>query len=122
MSELLDDFRQNGIYTRRRDIKKINQGKIDWKRTINKVIPFPASNGEPVYLDTHGIKRQYFNNCEIAIIHASVIHKLDKQFSWIVTGNIRPIAPELRDYILPKGNVEYQISRVKNELNQTYSE
>lgn len=119
---LLDDFRQNGIYTRRREVKKINQGKTDWKRTVNKVTPFPGSGGRPVYLDTHGIKRQYFNNCEIAIIHARVVHQLDTQFSWIVTGNIRPIAPELNDYTAPRGNAEYQISRLQNELSQTYSD
>ncbi|MCK4708641.1 MAG: LlaJI family restriction endonuclease [Gammaproteobacteria bacterium] len=119
---LLDDFRQNGIYTRRREVRKLNLGRTDWKKTVNRVIPFPGRSGQPVYLDTHGIKRQYFNNCEIAIIHASVIHQLDINFSWIVTGNIRPIAPELRDYSTPKGNAKYQISKLKNELSQTYSD
>ena len=119
---LLDDFRQNGIYTQRREVRKLNLGRTDWKKTVNRVIPFPSRKGQHVYLDTHGIKRQYFNNCEIALIHANVIHQLDINFSWVVTGNIRPIAPELRDYSKPKGNTEYQISKLKNELNQTYSD
>jgi len=122
ISSLLDDFRQNGIYTRRREVRKINQGKTDWKRTVNRVIPFPSRSGAPVYIDTYGIKRQYFNNCEIALIHASVIHQLDTRFSWIVTGRLQPVAPELRDYTPPSGNVEYQISKLKNELAQIYSD
>jgi len=120
--ELLDDFRQNGIYTTRRDIRKLNLGKTDWKKTVNRVTPFPTKSGQPVYLDTHGIKRQYFNNCEIAMIHANVIHHLDIHFSWIVTGTLQAIAPELKDYSLPKGNITHQISRLTNELNQTYSD
>ena len=119
---LLDDFRQHGIYTKRREVKKYNSGKTDWKRTINKVVPFPDRKNQPVYLDTYGIQRQYFNNCEIALIHASIIHYLDNHFSWIVSGNLKPIAPELRDYSSPKGNIEYQISKLKNELSQTYSD
>ncbi len=119
---LLDDFRQNGIYTRRREVRKINQGKTDWKRTVNKVLPFPDRVGYPIYLDTHGIKRQYFNNCEIAVIHASVIHQIDKRFSWIVTGNLQPVAPGLREYSPPIGNIDYQLSRLINELNQVYSD
>ncbi len=120
--ELLDDFRQNGIYTTRRDIGKLNLGKPDWKRTVNRVTPFPTKNGQPVYLDTYGIKRQYFNNCEIAIIHADVIHQLDIHFSWVVTGTLQAIAPELKDYSSPKGSIAHQISRLTNELNQTYSD
>ncbi len=120
--ELLDDFRKNGIYTTRKDIRKLNLGKPDWKRTVNRVTPFPSKNGQPVYLDTHGIKRQYFNNCEIAIIHANIIHKLDIQFSWILTGALQTIAPELKDYSPPKGNISHQVSKLTNELNQAYSD
>jgi hypothetical protein len=119
---LLDDFRRNGIYTRCREVRKLNQGKTDWKRTVNQIIPFPGKNGQTVYVDTHGIKRQNFNNSEIAVIHANIIHQLDMRFSWIVTGDLQPIAPELRDYSRPAGNIEYQISKLKSELTQIYSD
>jgi len=119
---LLDDFRQNGIYTKRRTINKLNFGKTDWKKTVNKISPYPSLGGNPVYLDTYGSKKRYFNDCEIAVIHAHVISKLDMSFSWLVTGNLKPLAPELIDYGLPRANSSYQLSQLKNELNQTYSD
>lgn len=119
---LLDDFRNNGIYTKRREINKLNFGKTDWKRTVNKISPYPGTGGNPVYLDSYGSKKRYFNDCDIAVIHANVISELDKKFSWLVTGNLKPMAPELVEYGSTKGDVDYQISRLKNELNQTYSD
>ena len=119
---LLDDFRQNGIYTKRRTINKLNFGKTDWKKTVNKISPYPGLGDSPVYLDIYGSKKRYFNDCEIAVIHAHVISKLDKGFSWLVTGNLRPLAPELKEYGLPRGDGSYQLSRLKNELSQTYSD
>jgi hypothetical protein len=119
---LLDDFRQNGIYTKRRTINKLNFGKTYWKKTVNKISPYPSVEGNPVYLDTYGSKKRYFNDCEIAVIHAHVISKLDMNFSWLVTGNLKPLAPELIVYGLPRGDSSYQLSRLKNELSQTYSD
>lgn len=119
---LLDDFRQNGIYTKRRKINKLNFGKTDWKKTVNKIAPYPGVGGNPVYLDTYGSKKRYFNDCDIAVIHAHIISKLDKSFSWLVTGNLNPLAPELKDYGLPRGDNFHQLSRLKNELSQTYSD
>ena len=119
---LLDDFRQNGIYTKRRTINKLNFGKTDWKKTVNKISPYPGIGGNPVYLDTYGSKKRYFNDCEIAVIHAHIISKLDNRFSWLVTGNLKPLAPELIEYGSPKGDSNYQLSRLKNELSQTYSD
>ncbi|HBY88464.1 MAG TPA: hypothetical protein DEO86_21635 [Colwellia sp.] len=119
---LLDDFRQNGIYTKRRTINKLNFGKTDWKKTVNKISPYPGVGDNPVYLDTYGSKKRYFNDCEIAVIHANVISKLDMSFSWLVTGNLKPLAPELIDYGLPRGDCSYQLSRLKSELSQTYSD
>tara|TARA_R110001592_G_scaffold200902_12_gene449907 strand:- start:142 stop:1443 length:1302 start_codon:yes stop_codon:yes gene_type:complete len=122
MRNLLDDFRQNGIYTKRRTINKLNFGRTDWKKTVNKIPPYPGVGGNPVYLDTYGSRKQYFNDCEIAVIHAHVISQLDKSLSWLVTGNLRPLAPELKEYGLPRGGGSYQLSRLKNELSQTYSD
>jgi len=119
---LINDYRHNGIYTKRRTINKLNVGKTDWKKTVNKISPFPGQGNMPVYLDTYGSKKQYFNDCEISVIHAYVITKLDKNFSWLVTGKLRPFASELAEYGSPRGNSSYQISRLKNELSQTYSD
>jgi hypothetical protein len=120
--DLLDDFRQNGIYARRSDVKKLNQGKTDWKRTVNRVTPFPNKTNQPIYIDTHCIKRQVFNNGEISRIHARVIHQLDFRFSWIVTGNLQPVALELRAFSKPLGSIEYQVSKLNIELTQVYSD
>jgi len=119
---LLEDYRLNGIYTKRRTLTKLNIGKTDWKRTISRVTAYPGFNGAPVYIDNYGVKKKYFDDCEIAAIHASIISKLDRSYSWVVTGHLTPIAPELNNYPDPQGTSSFQISRLRQELNLTYSD
>lgn len=120
--KLLDDFRNYGIYSRRKIIRKINSSRPDWKRTIAKASPFQGLDGEPVYLDIHSTQKRYFTDTEVSTIHAKIISCLDKDFSWIITGRLGLIAPELNDYPDPVSNVNYQIHILKNELHQTYAE
>ena len=62
-------------------------------------------------MDTYGSKKRYFNDCEIAVIHADVVAKLDKRFSWIGHwATLRALAPELVEYGLPpRGDSELSI-------------
>jgi len=119
---LLNDYRKNGIYTLRRSVSKINLGKTDWKKTINRINPLPGSNNQPIYMDTYGVKRQYFNNCEIASIHADCLRSIDKDFSWIISGSPRALSPELSDISPPVGGLSYKLARLKRELFNTYSD
>jgi hypothetical protein len=120
--KLLDDFRQYGIYSRRKVIKKINSSRPDWKRTITKSSPFKGLGGAPVYLDVHCIQKRYFSDTEVSLIHAKIINQIDQDFSWIVSGRLGLIAPELNDYPTPVSNINHQIHLLKSELNQIYAE
>jgi hypothetical protein len=120
--KLLDDFRQYGIYSRRKVIRKINSSRPDWKRTIAKSFPFQGMGGEPVYLDIHCTQKRYFTDTEVSSIHAKIISELDKDFSWIISGRLGVLAPELNDYPDPVSNISHQIHILKNELQQIYAE
>lgn len=86
IKELLDDYRLNGSYIRSFKSRVINSGKTDWKRTLNRVIPFPDDKGRPVYTKLQGRKTEYAAWCEVAKIHHAVIAKLDRMFGWWITG------------------------------------
>jgi len=116
---LLEDYRHNGIYSRRLAVRKRNSGRIDWGRTLKSTTPYPDSVGAPIYLDYHGLIKQYADSCEVAAIHASVIRELDSQFSWLFSGQSHPIANELSDYPEPKVD---KVARLRRELSISYSD
>lgn len=120
--KLLDDFRLYGIYSRRKVIRKINSSRPDWKRTIAKSSPFQGVGGVPVYLDIHCTQKKYFTDSVVSSIHAKIICELDKSYSWIISGRLGLIAPELNDYPDPVSNITHQIHLLKNELHQVYAE
>ncbi|WP_171901046.1 LlaJI family restriction endonuclease [Glaciecola punicea] len=119
---LLEDYRQNGIYQKRQKVNKLNYGREDWKRTVNKVVPSMGISGQPIYLDVYGSRNRFYYDSDITLIHASVILKLDKSFSWLVTGNLRTMAAELSEYSPPRGAKSLHLALIKGELNQTYSD
>jgi len=84
--ELLEDYRLNGGYSTVSQYRTLNSGKTDWRRTINRVTPFPDRRGIPVYPDLHGTRNRYAADSVVARIHASVIARLDRMFGWWVTG------------------------------------
>jgi len=122
IKELLDDFCQNGIYSKRNKITSLNNGRTDWKRTVGNIVPFLGKNGVPVYIDAYCNRRKYFTDCEISAIHAMVIRELDEKFGWLITRNNRLIAPELSEFNSPVGDEQYDISVLQKELQVTYSE
>ncbi len=119
--DLLDDFYQNGLYSRRLSERVINTGKPDWKRTLCRHMPFPGSGG-PIYLNIEGVRRRYVSGCEIARIHAMVIRELDEAFGWIISGSDRSISSDICAVPVPKGNTGTWKASVEKELSQTYSD
>lgn len=120
--KLLDDFRQYGIYSRRKVIRKINNARPDWKRTISRSIPLEGLGKVPIYLDIQCTQKRYFTDSIISAIHAKVIRNLDKDFSWMLTGRLGLIAPELNDFPEPVSNISYQLNLLRNELHQVYAD
>ena len=122
LKELLTDFIQNGIYSKRKQVRRINQGKVDWKKTVNGFNPYPSREGQPVYIDTYGVSREDFSNCEVAKIHAKVISIIDQRISWLLLGDQRLDTAALREYQKPTGEVDYQILQLRREIATTYSD
>ncbi|EPV5023912.1 LlaJI family restriction endonuclease [Enterobacter hormaechei] len=118
---LLKDFVENGLYIRHKYEIKRNQGKICWKRTINKIQSFPSGNS-PIYLDTIGKKKNISLDSEITRIHARIIRELDDVIGWIYFSDDSRIQHELADINLPENSDEAQIDCIERELNNVYSD
>jgi hypothetical protein len=119
---ILDDFINYGIYTRRKVIRCLNNAKPDWNRTISRSPAAIGKGGRPVYLDIHCVRKQYFSDSEVSAIHSHIIRELDRNFSWILTGKAGLFAPELNDYPDPVSSVQHQIYILQKELHQTFAE
>lgn len=119
ISEILEDYKRNGIYSRRRTIRTRNTGKPDWKRTISNVTPFKSADSL-IYLDFHGAKRRYESDCEVARIHAFIIKALDEEFSVFLESNSVYVHDGIPDPALK--NTEYFLIKLRSELKDVYSD
>lgn len=120
--ELLRTYQERGLYTRRKQAKTLNSGKPDWRATVASSVAFPDRSGRPVYLDVVSTKRRYFSDCEVARIQAFILREIDEKFSWIISGKVGRVAPELDDVLLPRGKSQYMLSILKRELPILYSD
>jgi hypothetical protein len=65
-------------------IKKINisqNNKIDWVRTIKYSAPFIDSNGSPLYVNTHGKKKQINADEELLVLFFSLLKDIERKYS-----------------------------------------
>ncbi|HAT2098272.1 TPA: LlaJI family restriction endonuclease [Legionella pneumophila] len=80
--ELISDYLINGLYSQKVILTKKNQGKIDWRKTINSSLSFFTENG-PIFFDTWGKKTLSQVNSEITKIHAKLIRFILDKFGWL---------------------------------------
>lgn len=123
IKSILIDFQQNGIYSRRHKETSLNSGKPDWKKTVNRFLPYLTKKGAPVYLDYFSKRNRHNSDNEVSRIHADIIAYLDQNFAWWFTKNSKQrIAPELycSDDIFK--NSLAKISILKQELFSVYSD
>lgn len=118
---LVEDYRANGLYVRRKKHFSINQGRPNWKRTITRRTPYP-SGCSPVYLDTDTSSTRYVSDCETARIHAQVIRSIYKKYGVIITGNNISSDDNLDRMPVPNSGVETQMTVLEQELSESYSE
>jgi hypothetical protein len=119
---LFKSYQERGLYTRRKQSKTLNSGKPDWRATVVSSVAYPDRSGRPVYLDVLSTKRRYYSDCEVARIQAFVLRAIDEKFSWIMSGRVGRVAPELDDVMLPRGECQYMLSILKRELPVLYSD
>ncbi|MDA7880232.1 LlaJI family restriction endonuclease [Mariniblastus sp.] len=92
--ELYRDFCEFGIYERKATRRTINQGKPDWKRTLQRT-PFPSFKGDPLFFEIDSKIPVYQSNCQIAAIHRGIIKDIDNKHGWLFTKKEKPFAPEI---------------------------
>jgi hypothetical protein len=119
IAELINDYKQNGLYAKRQSLNTLNVGKPNWNKTIARSVLYPSGTNS-IYLDIFGSKRINSSSCEVAKIHASVIRVLDKKFSILVCGSDKMFSEHhLKEPI--SSDIEYQIYTLEKELRVTYS-
>jgi hypothetical protein len=119
IKELLSDYRSNGLYSRRNRIIRVNTGKPNWSRTINRFSPFLTQKG-PVYLDYIGTSSRNQVDSEVSRIHAYIVRYLDTSYAEIFFGAIS----YQDDGLPPPKSLDkiYIISVLNSELQKLYSE
>lgn len=118
---LIEDYRTNGLYVRRRKNFSLNQGRPNWKRTMSRQTPYPSSDS-PVYLVTDTSRINYVSDCETSRIHAHVIRSIYRKYGLIITGDNITLDISLDKVPMPNLGIENQITVLEQELTESYSE
>lgn len=117
---LFEDYFNNGLFTRRVSERKVNSGKIDWKRTIKQSVPY-MSGDSPVYLELAGSIKRVYSNCETARIHAEILRKLDQKIGWLINDD-GAITRQLIDVPASLLDNDAKLCHLNNELTRAYSD
>ena len=108
---------ENGPYIER-DVRYIrsNDGKINWKRTIQQTQPI-ISDGSIVYLDTVVRKKEANENNLITIVYNYCVEKSFEKIGWLYTS---------KDFVNPTGSVPFNkklfTSVVVDKMNATFDD
>lgn len=117
---LLNDYRINGLFSKRKKRNVVNSGKADWKKTISKRTAFVTDNG-PIYLEIDGTSSYRYEGEEITRIHADVIRKLDKKFSWLISPKRSNVSDALKSVSPPSGKVDFQLAHLKSQRHAHFA-
>lgn len=120
ISELLEDYQQNGIYAKRKAVNTLNTGKPNWSKTISKSVAYP-SNSNYIYLDVHSSKKITQSICEVAKIHLMIVSEICKRFSVFLFGH-ELLVKEHAISAPAITSLQGQIHALEKELRITYSE
>ncbi len=119
--KLLEDFMLNGLYTQSTQEFVLNQGKTDWKRTINQKTAY--LNGESAfYPDTIGSRKQVDQNSAVTRIHAQIIREICHKAGWIAFSDPDIPLSELSNIPAVTEDCDVQIQMLNRELHTSYSD
>jgi len=122
VKQILENYLHNGLYQQKKKQTQINNGKTCWQTTISKSFPVFNNLKQPIYTELFGKRFRYNYHNVIAQIQASIIRDLDRRFSWLLTGKKGLLAPELHDIEGINKSKDWQIIRLKQEKQSTYSQ
>jgi len=118
---ILEDYRANGLYVRRKKHFSINEGRTNWKRTIARRLAYPSEDSH-VYPDIETSSTRYVSDCEISKIHAQVIRKILRKYGALLSSDYLDSNHFLDRMLKPKWGREYQLAMLDRELTESYSE
>lgn len=112
---LISDFIEHGYYKETEVcFRKDKRGKIDWRKTINRIDPCFQS-GNAIYLD-YIVRKTTINEDEmITLIHKFCVYESFERVGWIFT-DILPERPQI------KYNQELFKVIITDKLNQTFND
>lgn len=120
-SQLLQDYQDYGLYIRRTKEKTMNNGRVNWSKTIARSTLLPSDNG-PIYLDLYTSRSRNDANNEITKIHASVIKQVIAKVGLLWLGVESNFDETLVQTPKTRMNKQNQIAHLEKELRLTYSE
>lgn len=116
---LLEDYAQNGPYTRSRRIQEFNgEGEIDWPRTIGQITPV-MSDGSPVYMEIITSRRTYESSNFIARMQLAMLAEISTLIEDTGLNTIlnMPLVKNARETLEDIGDVTMLMRRLQQELN-----
>lgn len=120
-SQLLQDYQDYGLYIRRTKESTINNGRVNWSKTIARSSLLPSVNG-PVYLDLYTSRSRNDAHNEITRIHASVIKQVLEKVGLLWLGVESHFDETLVQTPKTLMNKQSQIAYLEKELRLIYSD
>lgn len=109
---IIKDYLENGYYYNREKFYSINNGKIEWKKTIKKTPIY--SNGNLIY-DKFITSKMSATNDIIAQIYRLCLRQSIDKIGWLFNYHIHIDVQQLI-------STKEMIYRIKNELNNTFDD
>lgn len=116
---ILEDYLNYGYYTvTKNEVVKNGEGEINWSQTIDRIAPV-ISTGTPYYFDFYTNNDSVDEKNIVLRVHQwAIFHYASLFGEWLGFGNIT--LDSKYTALKSIGSKEYLISKLKNELNETY--
>lgn len=118
--DLVNDFRQNGIYSERVRFTSRNQGKPDWPRTLTRNMPMLNSNRRPVYSEIATQRSIDAHENLLSLVQAEVLREIMSQHSWWI-GGLDSRVNELHSFETPAGTRDKWSRKLKMHRQNLFS-
>lgn len=116
----LEDYYENGIYTKTQNILEINgNGEIDWNRTVNQEYPI-IQNGKPYYINLQ--TRYHQNDLEnyFRVLHKRIITHCSiklNEYDLLDLFDLNSVELSQKSSFDDFGEIEFIKSQIQKELN-----
>ena len=122
----IKDFLKHGIYRKSRTVYQTNSnGRIDWKRTIDRQVPLISRN-TVVYTSTIHKRTEFTNESDVSTFHKYVVSKLIQMYGGVLGYSLHPNIPgqvenlEMMQQQVLEKKTSTLWQKLNKELRQTY--